>query len=230
MTVEYERHEFSYAWPEIPSDHLGILVASMRTNGYDKSNPITLYEGEILDGWNRYRAAARADVEPVFTDFNGTERQALNFVEMRNSSRRQLSIGQQAIALRKIDLQRPEAGRRSMEEVAALLGAGSMSTVRKAFRLREISPAIADDVVAGRKQFNTAVREEIGADERRSGGTKTLTATANVSIALLQRLDEAARIKNDHFKPITPVQAAKEALTLWCKARETGKKLTIVDY
>ena len=146
--TEYERHEFSYAWPEIPADHLGMLVASMRTNGFDDSNPITLYEGQILDGWNRYRAASRADVAPAFVEFNGTERQALNFVEMRNSSRRQLAKGAQATALRKLDMQRPLSARRSMEEIAALLGPGSMSTVRKAY---DLPPEAIDDVAAGRR-------------------------------------------------------------------------------
>ena len=227
MTTEYERHEFSYAWPEIPADHLGILVASMRTNGYDKSNPVTLYEGQILDGWNRYRAAVRADVEPAFTDFNGTERQALNFVEMRNSSRRQLTIGQQASALRKIDLQRPEAGRRSMEELAALLGSGSMSTVRKAFKLAEDAPEVADEVASGRKPFETAIREEVDSG---ATNTKTIQAMPSVSVKLLTRLDAAARLKSEHFKPITPNKAATEAFTLWAKAREQGKKLIIADY
>ena len=227
MATEYERHEFSYAWPEIPADHLGILVASIRTNGFDASNPITLYEGEILDGWNRYRAASRADVEPVFVDFNGTDRQALNFVEMRNSSRRQLSIGQQATALRKIDIQRPEAARRSMEEVAALLGTGSMSTVRNAFKLAEVAPEVADDVAGGRKKFDTAVREEV---EANASNAKATTATPNCSVRLLNRVDDAAKLRDGNFKPITPKKALTEALTLWCKAREEGKRLAIVDY
>ena len=227
MTTEYERHEFSYAWPEIAADHLGMLVSSMRTNGYDQSNPITLYEGQILDGWNRYRAAIRADVEPTFTSFEGTERQALNFVEMRNSSRRQLSMGQQASALRKIDLQRPEAGRRSKEEMAALLGPGSMSTVTKAFKLVEDAPDIADDVASGRKSFTSAVREEVDAGTK---GTKTIQAMPSISVRLLTRLDAAARLKTDHFKPITPNKAATEAFTMWAKAREQGKRLAIVDY
>ena len=224
---EYERHEFSYAWHEIPADQLGLLVASMRTNGFDAGSPITLYEGQILDGWNRYRAAIRADVEPVFVEFDGTERQALNFVEMRNSNRRQLTIGQQATALRKIDLQRPEAARRSIEEVAALLGGGRTSTVRNAFKLADESPGVADDVATGRTPFEKAVREEIDAGTET---TKTIQAMPSVSVKLLSRLDAAARLKSDHFKPITPNKAATEAFTLWAKAREEGKRLAIVDY
>ena len=227
MAAEYERHEFSYAWPEMAVNHLGILVASMRINGFDASNPITLYEGQILDGWNRYKAASRADVEPKFVEFNGTERQALNLVEMRNSSRRQLTIGQQATALRRIDLQRPEAARRSMEEIAALLGSGSMSTVRNAFKLAEIAPAVADGVASGRKPFDTAIREEVDAT---TSNAKATMATPNCSVKLLNRVDEAARLRHVNFKPLTPKKALTEALTMWCNAREQGKRLAIVEF
>ena len=226
MTTEYERHEFSFAWPDLKEESLGLLVQSMRTNGFDGSNPIVLYEGLILDGWHRYRASSRADVQPIFTEFNGTERQALNFVEMRNSSRRQLTMGQQATALRKIDLQRPEAARRSKEEVAALLGPGSMSTVIKAFKLIDQYPDAAEDVAKGRRKFKTAVREEVEG-EYKSHATH---ATPTVNVKLLARITEAATIKNDNFKPVTSTKALTDAITLWCKAREEGKQLAIVDY
>ena len=80
--IEYESHEFSYAMARTPGSYqLGLLVASMRTNGFDPQ-PNPLYEGQILDGWNRYpgpRSRRR---------YNRLCRvsQALNFVEMRNSA------------------------------------------------------------------------------------------------------------------------------------------------
>ena len=225
--TEYERHEFSYAWPEIPNDQLGLLIQSMRVNGFDASNPITIYEGAILDGWHRYKAAARADVQPVFVEFNGTERQALNFVEMRNSSRRHMTVGQQATALRRIDLQRPESARRSVEEVAALLGTGKTTTVRNAFKLVDTAPDVAEAVASGRIAFQKAEREEL---EATTTNTKTTNATPNCSIRILERIDQAAKLKGKNFKPITPRRALNEALTLWCKAREEGKRLAIVDY
>ena len=224
---EYERHEFSYAWPEIATGNMGVLVQSMQTNGFDPGQPIVLYEGQILDGWNRYRAAARAGVEPLFTEFEGDDMAALSFAEMRNSARRHLTKGQQATAMVKIDLQRPQAARRSPEEIAVLTKA-SASTVRNAVKLMEVAPDVADDVIKGKKPFEVAVREEVTGENERSV-TKTVTATPAVSIKLLERLDAAARLRTDDFKPITPKRAMTDALTLWCKAREQGKRLVIAD-
>ena len=161
---EYERHEFSYAWPEMPIGELGILVQSMRLHGFDPEQPIVLYESQILDGWNRYRAAMRANVEPAFRVFQGDAMEALDFAERRNSARRQLTKGQQATALVKLDKQRPAAVRRSVEEIAALIGKGTISTVRQAAKLVELNPDVADDVIAGKVKFGMAVREEIEAN------------------------------------------------------------------
>jgi hypothetical protein len=58
---------------------------------------ITLYEGAILDGRNRYRACEEAGVEPRFEVFDDTEQTPLSFVLAKNLYRRHLTEGQKAL-------------------------------------------------------------------------------------------------------------------------------------
>lgn len=44
-------------------------MADIKTNGL--SQPITLHNGFILDGGNRYRACMEAGIEPRFVEFEG---------------------------------------------------------------------------------------------------------------------------------------------------------------
>lgn len=53
----FKRHKFNI-FPEAGAEDFARLVDDMRANGYDAAMPITLYQGAILDGWNRYRAAS----------------------------------------------------------------------------------------------------------------------------------------------------------------------------
>lgn len=53
---ELERHELSAIFRDIPDEEYQSLLESVRKNGFI-DNVIRVYEGQILDGWNRYRAA-----------------------------------------------------------------------------------------------------------------------------------------------------------------------------
>jgi len=54
----------------------------MRKNGWDKTTPIVIWEGVILDGRHRYEAAEIAEVEPTYTTFVGTLEDAWDHVEV----------------------------------------------------------------------------------------------------------------------------------------------------
>lgn len=52
--TKLQRHELSAVYKGMPDEEFRELKDSIRANGLQ--NPITLYEGKILDGWHRHRA------------------------------------------------------------------------------------------------------------------------------------------------------------------------------
>lgn len=89
-----KKHKFNI-FPEAKKEDFERLKADIQLNGFDKSQPITTYEGEILDGWNRLNACQQLTIAPVFTKFNGSAADAIGFV-MRTNKRRNLNSGQWA--------------------------------------------------------------------------------------------------------------------------------------
>lgn len=59
---------------------------------------IILYQGKVLDGRRRERGCKRAGVEPKYSEFKGTDEEALAYVMSRNLHRRHLGEGERALA------------------------------------------------------------------------------------------------------------------------------------
>lgn len=91
-------------FPEASQEDFDRLVSDIEANGYDASLPITLYQGAILDGWNRWRACQQLGVTPRTTTFFGTDSEAISYT-MRTNKRRNLNSSQwAAIAVEAEDL------------------------------------------------------------------------------------------------------------------------------
>lgn len=89
-----QKHKFNI-FPEMLSDDYERLVLDLKANGYDEKQPIYTFEGDILDGWNRYRACLELGITPVVKRFDGDEIAAIEFV-MRTNKRRNLTSSQWA--------------------------------------------------------------------------------------------------------------------------------------
>ena len=126
MVKQYERYEGSTVYPT-DKGAIGSLATSMRESGFLKSHPILLFDGKILDGWHRYQAALLAEVEPVFTEFDGDIKAAALLIIHENGDRRHLS-GQQKVAAELVCLQRAGV-KRDTEDIAQRTGL-SVGTVR----------------------------------------------------------------------------------------------------
>ncbi len=106
MTIQhYALHSFCKAFRRADAREKDEIVARMRSHGYDGEQPITLYEGQILDGGTRYDAALEAEVEPTYTVFNGNEDEAIALVVRRNK-RKHTIVGQLDLGLARLVIAR----------------------------------------------------------------------------------------------------------------------------
>lgn len=82
-------------FPEASEEDFNRLLEDIRNNGFDQSQPVIIYDGAILDGWNRYRACQAIGISPAIKTFDGDQSAALQLV-MRTNKRRNLNKGQWA--------------------------------------------------------------------------------------------------------------------------------------
>lgn len=87
-----KRHKFNI-FPEAKQEDYERLRQDIADNGFDASQPIVIYQGDILDGWNRQKACDELGVNPVYETFKGSDEEAIAFM-MRTNKRRNLNSGQ----------------------------------------------------------------------------------------------------------------------------------------
>jgi ParB-like chromosome segregation protein Spo0J len=95
---EYEFHPYANIFPLMEGEEFKALVDDIKANGLRE--PITVYEGKILDGRNRYRAVMDAGhqyrlKDQDFKPYTGTK--PLEFVISANVHRRHLDTSQRAL-------------------------------------------------------------------------------------------------------------------------------------
>jgi len=93
---EYEFHPIAGIFPLMEGDEFRKLVEDVRAHGVRE--PAWLYEGKILDGRNRYRAAQEVGAKIQTREFFGAALEAIEFVWSLNRTRRHLNSSQAAIA------------------------------------------------------------------------------------------------------------------------------------
>ena len=91
---DLQPHPLADLLPLLQGDEYEALVADIKKIGL--LQPITLFDGMILDGRNRHRACEAARVKPRFETFQGTEEEALALVLSLNLQRRHLTTTQRA--------------------------------------------------------------------------------------------------------------------------------------
>lgn len=89
-------HRFAKLIPVITPGDMDRLIEDVEAHGVVE--PLTLYEGEVLDGRNRLAVASVLNVPVEVKDFDGDEAAAKAFVWSANAARRHLSIPQVLLA------------------------------------------------------------------------------------------------------------------------------------
>jgi hypothetical protein len=91
-----QQHPLSAAFPAMTNEERIELRGSIQSQGV--LNPITIYDGMVLDGWNRYSLAAVLGMECPATELK-PDIDPKAFVIAQNSSRRHVTKAQLAMAV-----------------------------------------------------------------------------------------------------------------------------------
>lgn len=163
MNMEYEYHELANIFPLIEGEEFEKLVDDIRANGL--LNPIVLYEGQILDGRNRFNACQQAGVQPLFLEYEGNN--PLNHVVSLNLTRRHLSESQRALVGAKL------ANMKAGDNQYGNANLRDHTSINHASQLLNISPR---SINTAKKVLREAPQEDIEAIER---GEMTVNKAVN---------------------------------------------------
>lgn len=166
-------HALANLFPLLEGREFDEFVADIKTNGLHE--PIWIYQGEILDGRNRYRACVAGGVEVRTREYMGDSPVA--FVWSLNGTRRQLNKSQLAmIAVKMLEPLKAEAKKRqgartdlniptvpegsgesgeAVAQAAALVGLGATS-VYQAKAVIDRAPDLAKQVESGKISVDKA--------------------------------------------------------------------------
>jgi len=149
-------HPLSELFPLMAGREFDELVADVRANGLRE--PIWTYEGQILDGRNRYLACEAAGVEPRFREYEGDD--PIAFVVSLNLHRRHLNESQRGIVAARIATLPPHRpaesapiGAVTQEDAAEMLNVGR----RTVQRAREVLDLGAPELVAAVERGEVSV-------------------------------------------------------------------------
>ena len=176
-----KKHKFNI-FPAAKAEDYNRLRDDIRDNGYDSKQPIIIYEGEVLDGWNRWTACLELKINPPTRQFDGNESEAIGLV-MRTNKRRNLNSGQWAtIAVEADDiikaiaedgkarqLRKPSDSvtqkfalqtkdQRTTSHKAAELFNTNRTYVNQAAKIKQAAPEVFEKVKAGKMTMQDAAR------------------------------------------------------------------------
>jgi protein gp37 len=101
--MDYQNHEYADLFPMMSEDEFKSLSQGIVNLGFDKTQPIILFDGKILDGRNRHKACKETGTAPLFSTFDGTKEEALQYVITRNLNRRSLTSEQRGVISARAD-------------------------------------------------------------------------------------------------------------------------------
>ena len=180
--MNLQPHPICKLLPGMPPEDFRQMVEDVRGSVLE---PIWLYEGKVLDGWHRYRAAKKAGVETRVREYRGND--PVGFVRSMNIVRRHLSQTEKAIAdsllmsrsgKRKTDKTRSDRGTipgsgtvpETKDERATEIGVGKTTMIRADF-IVDYAPKAAKAVA--NREITAEAAERIA---KRCAKAKTETA------------------------------------------------------
>ena len=171
--MTYELHPLCTLFPRLDADAFAALVEDIRANGLRE--PITLHDGMILDGGNRYRACLEAGVQPSFQEFAGGN--VASYVLSANLHRRHLTAGQRASIVSSVaDFAKAHPAHRAAAAHKEAADVSSLSTLedrakaskvgrdtqQRADRVAKASPELSQQVATGQIPLAKALEQVTG--------------------------------------------------------------------
>lgn len=187
--MKYEQHPLSAAFPAMSADDYQTLKDSINEIGVQ--NPITLFEGMVIDGWHRYSAANDLGMECPTVELGDVDPR--DFVLAQNRARRHVTQAQLGLAVTAVYAWKPAGN-------PAFGKSGSDCPIAKTnAELAQIA-GVSERTIKQAKVVQTkAVPEVVEAVKRGEiGGEKA------AAIAKMPKEQQAEAIKKPIEKPAKP--------------------------
>jgi ParB-like chromosome segregation protein Spo0J len=220
-----KQHPLSAAFPAMSADEYQSLKDSISNAGV--LNPITTFEGMVLDGWNRYSAANELGMDCPSVDLDGHDPQ--DFVIAQNKARRHITQGQIAAAVVAVYQWRPlganqhggsapGADPKSTKQLAEIAGVGARTIERakevEAKATPEVKAAVKSGAMSVKKAAETVKPPKSNFTAPAANDSHEL-AEANEAIHTLStELDEARTKLAIENMDATPEEKAEAANTI----------------
>lgn len=143
-----KNHKYADLFPMIDGAAFDALVADIREHGQRET--ITLFDGQILDGRNRWKACRAAGVEPNTTTLVGTDAEALALVISTNLHRRHLDESQRAMVGARLANMNEGRPRKDTASIEAVSPAVSQTSAAEQVNASRASVQRASAVIAAR--------------------------------------------------------------------------------
>jgi len=197
MTERLDFHPIANIFPLIDGPEFEALVKDIRDHG--QREPITLYEGKILDGRNRYRACDAAGVDAWLETFSSPDPVA--FVISKNIARRHLDASQRAM-------------------VAAKLATLKEGRPGKAANLRS-TPSAAEAAA----MLNVSTRTvEVARVVRREGVPELQAAVESGAVSVAAAAEVSRLPEDEQRKTVAAGKSAVKALAKSARTKRVAKR------
>ena len=225
-TQTYRRHNLSLAFGEATGSDYAALKDSIRRRGFDRRHPIVIYDdGEagiaVLDGRHRLRACEELGVElmaDMFEEFQGTKKEAVEFVFSENMARRQMSQQQKVTAYQVRNQHLDVAEQLSDSDIAEVCGYTDRQKIAQIGRLVEEDIDVAQRVAAGELPTDEAIRDTLHEEPVDRRETEEAGVFTIKNKRRLKRFADARRAKG-----WTVVKATNKALDLFIEWAKESK-------
>lgn len=198
--MELAFHPLANIFPLIEGAEFDALVADVKENGVQQ--PIIIFDGKILDGRNRYRAATKSGADYITVEYDGDD--PLSYVVSLNLHRRHLDEGQRATVAAKLETIKHGGDRKSDQDANLHLDI-KRSEAAELLNVSTRSVASARSVIDAVEENKAIPEIQIAMEQGRlapSMAEKIVKADPEIQKKIIDRVNEGTK----------PTEAARQVI------------------